>query len=44
MAVPVKIGELVVFVAQNNMIQHISRINLNKDSHKRKFLIVSDFC
>ena len=43
MAIQIKLGELVVFAAQYNMIQHTSGMNLNKDNHKRKCLSVSDF-
>ena len=43
MAIQIKLGELVLLAAHNNMIQHTSGMNLNKDSHKRKCLSVFDF-
>ena len=32
---PLKLDEVVVFLKQNNIIQHFSRINSNKDSHEK---------
>ena len=32
---PLKLDELVVFLKQDNIIQHFPRINSNKDSHEK---------
>ena len=41
---PLKLDELVVFLKQDNIIQHFSRINWNKDSHEKNCLIDFDSC